>query len=130
MENKQDTQTEINMASKAYTTFPICQCKGNASNGVFDSSKFYTAMVWLMKQETVTFEFEDHTEEAYRNIESQREETVTMNKSHMLYESSSKSEESGQAVLGFVALAIGAGAVAYGVYKVAEPLTTMLNNIP
>ena len=45
---------------------------------------------------------------------------------HMLYESGSQSEESGQAVLGFVALAIGAGAVAYGVYKIAEPITHML----
>ena len=130
MENKQDTQTEINMASKAYTTFPICQCKGNASIGVYDSSKLYTAMLWLMKQETVTFEFEDHTEEAYQNIESQRKETETMNKSHMLYQSGSQSEESGQAVLGFVAIAIGAATVAYGVYKIAEPLTTMLQNIP
>ncbi len=59
-----------------------------------------------------------------------KQETETMNKSHMLYESGSQSEESGQTVLGFVALAIGAGAVAYGVYKVAEPLTTMLNNLP
>jgi len=106
MENKQDTQTEINMASKAYTTFPICLAKGNASNGVFDSSKFYTAMLWLKKNK------------------SQRKE------SKMLYQSGSQSEESGQAVLGFVAIAIGAGAVAYGVYKVAEPLTTMLSNLP
>jgi hypothetical protein len=52
------------------------------------------------------------------------------NKSKMLYQSGSKSDESGQAVLGFVAIAIGAGAVAYAVYKIAEPITTMLNNIP
>lgn len=126
------------------------------------------------KQDTVTFEFEDHTEEAYQNIESQRKETETMNKSHMLYESGnqetyhstaaqeqekhedekwalmvhtgcflrdkkatankshmlyesgSQSEESGQMLIGFVAVTVGACAVAYGVYKIAEPLTTML----
>jgi hypothetical protein len=104
MENKQSTQTAINMASKAYNTFPACQCKGNASNGVSESSKFYTAMLWLHRK--------------------------AMNKSHMLYQSGSQSEESGQTVLGFVAIAIGAGAVAYVVYKIAEPLTTMLQNIP
>lgn len=47
-------------------------------------------------------------------------------KSKMLYQSGSQSEESGQAALGFVAIAIGAAAVAYAVYKIAEPLTTML----
>ena len=82
------------------------------------------------KQNTVTFEFEDHTEEAYRNIEAQRKETKTMNKSHMLYQSGSQETESGQMLIGFVAVTVGACAVAYGVYKVAEPLTTMLNNIP
>lgn len=49
-----------------------------------------------------------------------------MNKSHMLYQSGSQETEQGQMLIGFVAVAIGAAAVAYGVYKVAEPLTTML----
>ncbi len=51
-------------------------------------------------------------------------------KSKMLYQSGSQETDQGQMLIGFVAVTVGACAVAYGVYKVAEPLTTMLNNLP
>jgi len=48
----------------------------------------------------------------------------------MLYFSGNQETESGQMGLGLVAIAVGAAAVAYAVYKVAEPVTTMLDKLP
>lgn len=123
MENKTLTFLEKENHETGYLVFD------SSDNMVFESTDKQSAIRFCNElcYGALVCESSDDPKMGMAVVYEKREETETMNtKSKMLYESGSQSEDSGQMGLGLVAIAIGAAAIAYGVYKVAEPLTTML----